>query len=386
MRSEDVVRHFLATREDAVLSDAQSARTKALRHGSKATILNGVAGVLVALTEFYEAGVLPRSELAATVRKLARIEKHPFAFRIPNMELPRNFERGFACGTVGVAYAKVRAAIALDDDVHGACAAYVKVARKLLETAPDFGELWGGSAAILAATEALQEPRLDALVREARASLLSRLAVPFARRDRGLALGMAHGVAGELYAICASRDPIPDLVHARLGELASLAVREDSLISWPARVGEAVDGRCSRFCAGTPGILYLFATAYARSGVRRYATLAKLAAETTLQMGAESGSICCGYAGHAVALAHYADVVGDARMARHARARLQRAHRAVAAHDTLPSLFHGEVGTALLALRVWQRRALTLPCFAPARDVTHADPRPRGHSAARVTM
>ena len=77
-----------------------------------------------------------------------------------------------------------------------------------------------------------------------------------------------------------------------------------------------------------------------------------------------NSSLCCGLAGHAVALQRYADLSGDARFARRAYARLTRAAETIdgAPDDQWLGLWQGALGVALVGLSRLKGEK-TFPCL-----------------------
>jgi serine/threonine-protein kinase len=142
-----------------------------------------------------------------------------------------------------------------------------------------------------------------------------------------------------------------------------MATESDGLIAWPSKVGGAVpDPAWSMFCNGVPGQLMLYTAAFERTSEPEYRALARTCAQTVFALRTPNPTLCCGTAGHALALDMYARATGDEQAHRWSRTRLRDAITTFQqAHTRTPSLFQGSGGVALLAAQAARRRPLTFP-------------------------
>jgi serine/threonine-protein kinase len=180
-------------------------------------------------------------------------------------------------------------------------------------------------------------------------------------------LGLAHGVAGELWALVALLGADHELVRPRLSELAALReLDEEGLVYWLPRKGSADTSLLGSFCNGMTGHTLLWCAVAKQTGGDAALDLARRCAESTAILVTPGPSLCCGLAGQAVALHKYAELSGDRRFARRANARLRRAIRLVADGARLPflGLWKGTLGVALVAMaRLHDEGAI--PCLEP---------------------
>jgi len=184
-------------------------------------------------------------------------------------------------------------------------------------------------------------------------------------------LGVAHGWAGYAYAALrwcgAFGRPLPAGVAARLDELAAAAEPEGRGLRWPWNGGQAA--AMAGWCNGSAGFVHLWTLAHRRSGEPRFADLAEGAAWNAWEGAASGGSLCCGAAGRAYALAELARSFGsgggDARWLARARALADHAASAVVGGAEKPdSLFKGRIGVALLAGDLERPESAAMPFFA----------------------
>jgi hypothetical protein len=234
-------------------------------------------------------------------------------------------------------------------------------------------ELFGGAAGLACAAADLADraPMLEAeslrTLESRRAALLGRvherLAEPIASRDGGrAALGLAHGVAGELWALVRGGRARSPHVDARLGELAGLGKAEGDAALTPAHVGgRMISDLSSTLCNGVPGQALLWLDVASEQ--------ARPICVATFVLRSGLGSICCGLAGHAIVLERYGGLAGDPQFQRRARDRLRQAVALCSAAEALDpglSLWHGAPGIALVAA---MRRAgeSYLPTLEPPR-------------------
>jgi serine/threonine-protein kinase len=178
--------------------------------------------------------------------------------------------------------------------------------------------------------------------------------------ERLTLLGAAHGWAGVLTAVLrwceASGTAVPDVVPGRLADLAGLAEPAGRGLRWPRLVGGIVDDSLlsASWCNGAAGHVHLWTLADRVLGGERYDALARGAAWAAYDAAADApGDLCCGLAGRAYALLELHHRTGEAGWWERARLLAERAaeHPRVQPHRA-DSLFHGELGIAVLAADV----------------------------------
>ncbi|MDM0028342.1 lanthionine synthetase LanC family protein [Variovorax saccharolyticus] len=185
-----------------------------------------------------------------------------------------------------------------------------------------------------------------------------------------VALGVAHGVAGMLYAMLqwsrVTHSAVPDAGQARLEDLARVAQPLGRGLVWPVTLGKRWNpvGMRATWCNGSAGHVHLWLLAHEVLGTSSYLDLALSAAWTTYESPSAAADLCCGSAGRAYALLHFFRKTGD-------RIWLTRAH-ALADHAAASihqralrtnSLYRGQVGVCLLAAELHQPEAGRMPLF-----------------------
>jgi hypothetical protein len=174
-------------------------------------------------------------------------------------------------------------------------------------------------------------------------------------------LGMAHGIAGELWTLAVMLGANHPTVYARLEELAALRMEDpDGLVYWPPSLdAEPEHGNFGSFCNGMAGHTILWCEVAKQLRDDDTLELACESAKTTATLDSTIYSLCCGLVGQSIALYKYAELADDAEYARLSDERLQ-----VAVADSekdvstrLP-LWWGATG---LTLAAWSRARV--PCF-----------------------
>jgi hypothetical protein len=349
----------------------------------RAPITAGAAGVALVLAEFARAdGGASRKRAAdqahAWMNATGRALRHPrTAFGFPG----HSFESCFGGlsvfhGRAGVHTVAARVAAVRRDmeALRGAALGFINTWRAACARADFPTEVFFGSAGFIhgardfdAHADALG-PVLSERVRSVGSEAHARVGESFAHLARrslpqGTSLGYAHGLAGELDAALAW-DPRPSrVVAAVLDQLLALAVVEDELAAWPARVGEEVGGPLwATWCNGMAGHVYLWSRAYEVFRDERYRIAARLSAQTTAALHPSAPIVCCGTAGQAYALHRYYRLTGDPKYRRLAVARARRAcAQATANRESKLTYFGGLSGIAHLAFTIHARRTPCLP-------------------------
>jgi len=187
--------------------------------------------------------------------------------------------------------------------------------------------------------------------------LVASLERPFA--ERADAVGMAHGVAGPLYA-CLRASAAPEIVSRRMDEFLDLAIDQPPLIQWPSALDtRQLDDLPTSFCGGLSGVLTLLCTAAKTLRSERIAEYAARAAFMLRKLPAYHPGICCGAAGQAIAVSHHAAISGCSASARWARSRLRWAAEESASQSPV-NLWYGRPGIALAAFALSGKGALPL--------------------------
>lgn len=236
-----------------------------------------------------------------------------FALRYPDAPLARFASGSILHGPIGCRMVAALTGWSAGRAVRAASATdlYLAMAEKpyvLQEFAfGSAGPLWGCSVLLRAELDARSRASVEAAGR----ALLEKTWHAFAD-ERGDNLGFAHGRAGVLYAVLAfcrdARCPLPPQFREELDDVACLADVTPRGASWPARIGapdapERWWGQRESWCNGASGFVPLWSLAFDVLGHPLYRELAlKTAAYIVQATGIGSRSLCCGAAGHAVAL------------------------------------------------------------------------------------
>lgn len=343
--------------------------------GGKACLLGGASGIVISLAELYDAGLIPKKRLLSWMQRLDVSCTGPLAFEFPDL-MPSLLAKGLMSGVLGPPYARAYAGAVLGNAelVESSVREFSKGASDLLGGAERLAELWGGAASFVLATKSLEtrlgdthdaERKMLASLRvAARKQLIEELSMPVEERPKSPLggrpyLGMAHGIAGELYALLASGGDLPDHVIERLDALAANATIEGDLVAWPAALGgEVPSSLWPTYCNGTPGMLELWSTAFEKTGNKTYLELAQKCAITTFGLRTPVASLCCGVAGQAVALIRYGQKCDDPKGLKRGQTRLRMTF-AMSADE--PGLLKGDAGIAFCALDSMRRRPVKVP-------------------------
>ncbi|MHB2019293.1 MAG: lanthionine synthetase LanC family protein [Candidatus Xenobia bacterium] len=162
-------------------------------------------------------------------------------------------------------------------------------------------------------------------------------------------LGMAHGIAGPLYALlawAASRNCPPATgVHESLSQLAARSCEVGSALAWPrlSTSSELLTG----WCNGASGFVQLWCMAYRVFREPVFLDLATRTARYCIEGPPQGYDLCCGRAGCTYALLAVYRATGEAywyqRASEVALESLQSADR----HESHTGLFKGVTGVLL---------------------------------------
>jgi hypothetical protein len=282
---------------------------------------------------------------------------------------------GLLQGLGGVAYVRV-----LVSSSSGDTAGIERGVRMLLEACTRMvtqetasTALFEGAAGLLCAARQLRRvvgPRLETEVAHAGENMLrfvlARFETPLAGRNGRL--GMAHGLAGELWATIGALDaqPLPAVVRARASELLAAGARDDHVLLFSSRLGQPIDDLVHGFCNGMAGQALLWTRLAARTREPEAGEAARLAVNTLHLLGpAPVPSLCCGMAGQAVAHVVASHDLRSKIDGPRGRARIRRA--AERAHEELEGpyalhLWAGPLGVATAAL-LREAHEAHVPCL-----------------------
>lgn len=286
-----------------------------------------------------------------------------------------NARRSISAGTGGVGYTRalIAASMARDDEVRAGvdmlAEAWAGTAALGREMAVELH--FGAAGFACAATDLLLRlpdppPSVtDVLARvqeESALHLVASLERPL--MDRADPVGLAHGVAGPLYA-CLRVGVAPELIARRIDEFIDLAIDQPPLILWPSALDtRQPDDLPISLCRGLSGVLILLTNAAQALRSERISEFAARAAFMLRKLPVIPPGICCGAAGQAIAASQYAAISGCSTSRRWANARLRWAAARASVVEPPPGLWYGRAGIALAALTISGRGAL--PLFAAA--------------------
>ncbi|WP_454739462.1 lanthionine synthetase LanC family protein [Cupriavidus necator] len=185
-------------------------------------------------------------------------------------------------------------------------------------------------------------------------------------------LGAAHGWCGYLFATMrwceASGTAVPPQLPERLEQLAALGQPSGRSMKWPRKIPDiASNGILSAsWCNGAAGYVHLWTTACQLLGSDvGFERLARMAAWHSYdELSDAPGDLCCGLAGRAYALLRLHRSTGELAWLERAKVLAKRA----TANPGIPpnrvnSLFHGDIGIALLAADLAAPEFSCMPFF-----------------------
>jgi len=273
----------------------------------------------------------------------------------------------------GVALVRSAISYSFGDDLGATSARHLFVRRADVRAA-SVPELTLGYAGVLAATASLVElsaPRGDTSLvafgdRVAKQLLadLGKLGTP--GRSPLVALGMAHGWAGVLYALLRwlrvrARTIDPRLLQS-LHDLAGLRLRTGRRYRWPVFAPSGsrrnAGGSLQGWCNGSAGMVLLWTEAAAATGDRTFWQLAEGAAHDCVSDAVGSFNLCCGLTGRAYSLLVLARESRDPKWRDRARElgslalQSRRAGIDGEASGYPRSLFRGDLGLAMLLVEL----------------------------------
>lgn len=182
-------------------------------------------------------------------------------------------------------------------------------------------------------------------------------------------LGMAHGMAGALFAALSWNEAVggavPGWCEVELDALAARAQPHGRGVRWPMRT--AASGHqtyMESWCHGGPGMVYLWLAAARSTGRAAYLDLAEQAGWAAWEEQRDGGTLCCGAAGKGFALLRLAGATGDRAWTDRAVALAERAwNQTCDPVDHHASLFQGRVGAALLLTELGYEGSARFPLF-----------------------
>lgn len=182
-------------------------------------------------------------------------------------------------------------------------------------------------------------------------------------------LGVAHGLAGALFALCRAaemrRRPLPAAAGDALDRLAAMAIEDGDALAWPVYARSTPSAPWTGWCHGAAGYGLLWSTA-ARVRGRTDDIERALGAARYVWAHREHAnpSLCCGLAGEALSLSEVARASGDATW--HARARLLLERAVALPFDPVAphSLFRGRFGIALAGIELEHAEHASFPLLS----------------------
>jgi hypothetical protein len=164
----------------------------------------------------------------------------------------------------------------------------------------------------------------------------------------GQSIGMAHGLAGNVFALLKaaplqSREHQTELMHRTIETLHRTALPQRKLLNWPPEVGDKPSKLRVQWCHGAPGIVCALAGAPAH---RELDTLLLAAGELTWEAGPlkKGASLCHGTAGNGWAFLKLHKRTRDRKWLERAR---RFAMHAIEQRSGARGLYEGDLGVAL---------------------------------------
>jgi eukaryotic-like serine/threonine-protein kinase len=185
-------------------------------------------------------------------------------------------------------------------------------------------------------------------------------------------LGAAHGWCGYLFATMrwceASNTAVPARLVERLQQLAALGQPAGRSMNWPRKVPDVASNPIlsASWCNGAAGYVHLWIMACRLLGSdARFERLACMAGWHSYDGLADApGDLCCGLAGRAYALLHLYRFTGELAWLERARVLAKRAASSPGIPaNRLNSLFHGDIGIAMLAADLASPEFSCMPFF-----------------------
>jgi serine/threonine-protein kinase len=179
-------------------------------------------------------------------------------------------------------------------------------------------------------------------------------------------LGVAHGIAGQLYATLiwseVAAGTVPSQVVESLHWLADQAGKLGRRIQFPMRYNQQ-GSNLESWCHGSPGFVHLFAAAHRKLGGDFWLELLEGCAwGTWYSSGRHGGSLCCGDAGRAYALLSAWRSTGDSVWRERAQT-LARQAMVLNQETRFYSLYKGKLGAEVLASDMNDTARASMPLF-----------------------
>lgn len=184
-------------------------------------------------------------------------------------------------------------------------------------------------------------------------------------------LGVAHGQAGQLYALLVANQalgrPLQDDLVARLDEIAALAVPIGAGLRWPRtgahfKSGFAVDS-FGGWCNGSAGYAMTFAALARLTGREDHIRAAERAALDAWSETIDYHDLCCGAGGAAYAQLTLHRLTGDQSWLARAAEMRDRAIESMGRMTPSFGLYKGAVGVSLLCLETAYPERARMPLF-----------------------
>jgi len=185
-------------------------------------------------------------------------------------------------------------------------------------------------------------------------------------------IGMAHGLAGALFAVChwadVQRVQIPETASDALDWLAGISVQEGNWIAWPVDVETPHLPPWTGWCHGSAGQILLWSIATrVRDREDDHERAIGAARHLWANRNHSNPSLCCGLAGEALSLCEAARVSSDLIWFDRAQTLLDQAISSPFGPVTPHSLFRGHLGVKLACLELENAEQSVFPlCNPPA--------------------
>jgi eukaryotic-like serine/threonine-protein kinase len=156
-------------------------------------------------------------------------------------------------------------------------------------------------------------------------------------------LGFAHGAAGQVFTTYACGEQ--KIASPLIQQLRETAISFQKAPIWPVRAGS--HHFWPGWCNGLAGHLLMWAKVWQHSHANDDRELLDRLASGVWKYRMQPGSICCGAAGQAIALASFSSAVGDARLKRRTVDWLHSLRPRWSKGAPAQSLFQGKLGLLL---------------------------------------
>jgi eukaryotic-like serine/threonine-protein kinase len=180
-------------------------------------------------------------------------------------------------------------------------------------------------------------------------------------------LGFAHGTAGQVFTTYACG--LEKIASPLIQQLREMAIPSQKAPIWPVRAGS--HHFWPGWCNGLAGHLLMWTKVWQHSHANDDRELLDRLASGVWKYRMQPGSICCGAAGQAIALASFSSAVGDAHLKRRTVNWLHSLRPRWSKEAPAQSLFQGKLGLLLAPIECEYAAAPQFPVYqhdAPSRS------------------